>query len=238
LDPLLLRRSKQSYDDIFISGGPAQGLNFFDHLDYRKMFKARVFGMWFCPALRCTNHALPKAQESAIRIRNFSTALWNIRTSPLRLDATRMWRAGSQLVWYDSAFVFRSFATTRPESPYDLLGINRNATPKEIKLAYYREAKKWHPDMNPNNPAAKERFQRITSAYELLMDDRRRSEFDRTGQASSRSSGSSPGSQQYSQQQYSSQQQQHAEDVFRSVQQDLEILLSAFRSYSEDLQVC
>ena len=103
-------------------------------------------------------------------------------------------------------------------------------------MAYYREAKKWHPDMNPNNATAKERFQRITNAYELLMDDKRRSEFDRTGRTSSstRTSSGSAGSQQA--QQHNDTSQQHAEDVFRSVQQDLEILFAAFRSYSADVQ--
>ena len=130
----------------------------------------------------------------------------------------------------------RRLSTYQAESPYELLGIARTATPKEIKMAYYREAKKWHPDMNPNNATAKERFQRITNAYELLMDDKRRSEFDRTGRTSSstRTSSGSAGSQQAQQQNDAS--QQHAEDVFRSVQQDLEILFAAFRSYSADVQ--
>ena len=133
-------------------------------------------------------------------------------------------------------FIVRKLSTFRTESPYDLLGVSKSATQKEIKLAYYREAKKWHPDMIPNNPSAKERFQRITSAYELLMDDRRRGEFDRTGQTSSRATGSAGSQQQTQQHQQSYSNQQHAEDVFRSVQQDLEILLSAFRAYSEDIQ--
>ncbi len=45
-------------------------------------------------------------------------------------------------------------------------------------MAYYRDAKKWHPDMNPNNRLAKEQFQNLNGAYQLLIDDRRRAEFD------------------------------------------------------------
>jgi len=53
---------------------------------------------------------------------------------------------------------------------HDILGISENATPKEIKTAYRRLAKKYHPDLNPDDPQAEEMFIRITEAHNMLLD--------------------------------------------------------------------
>lgn len=60
---------------------------------------------------------------------------------------------------------------------YSLLGLTRHATPQEIKKAYYRLAKKWHPDVS-SDLDAKARFQRLGNAYQVLMDPRRRRLYD------------------------------------------------------------
>ena len=57
---------------------------------------------------------------------------------------------------------------------YDVLGVSRNATDDEIKRAYRALARKYHPDANPNDPAAGERFKEISVAYETLRDPERR----------------------------------------------------------------
>ncbi len=65
----------------------------------------------------------------------------------------------------------RAFAASnhgRQYDPYEVLGIDSSATDKEIKLAYFREAKKCHPDVNPNDPAARHKFQRCATAYDLI----------------------------------------------------------------------
>ncbi|KAJ1438363.1 J-domain from the Dnaj-like protein, partial [Ochromonadaceae sp. CCMP2298] len=77
------------------------------------------------------------------------------------------------------------------QSPYDLLKVDKSATDKEIKLAYFREAKKYHPDLNPNDPTAKAKFQRVAAAYEILSDPGRRRTYDFTG--STADSGSAEG---------------------------------------------
>ncbi len=65
--------------------------------------------------------------------------------------------------------------------PYEILEIPRNATPKDIKLAYFKAAKKYHPDLNPNDPKAREKFQLVSQAYEVLSDPNRRANYDATG---------------------------------------------------------
>ena len=62
---------------------------------------------------------------------------------------------------------------------YDILGIGRSASEKEIKSAYRTLAKQLHPDRNKDNPKAAERFSDITKAYDLLSDKDQRARYDR-----------------------------------------------------------
>lgn len=64
---------------------------------------------------------------------------------------------------------------------YQTLGVNRNATEKEIKSAFRKLAKQYHPDANPNDPAAEERFKQINQAYETLNDPNKRQMYDQFG---------------------------------------------------------
>lgn len=57
--------------------------------------------------------------------------------------------------------------------PYSFLGVSRSADETEIKKAYRALSKKYHPDNNPGNPAAEEKFKQIQSAYEQIMEERR-----------------------------------------------------------------
>jgi len=63
--------------------------------------------------------------------------------------------------------------------PYSELGVAKGANEKEIKSAYRKLAKKLHPDKNKDNPKASERFSNVTKAYDLLMDEEKRGQFDR-----------------------------------------------------------
>jgi molecular chaperone DnaJ len=66
---------------------------------------------------------------------------------------------------------------------YDILGVDRNATQDEIKRAYRRLAKKYHPDRNPDNKQAEEKLKEINKAYEVLKDPEKRANYDRFGTA-------------------------------------------------------
>ncbi|MCW5695917.1 MAG: J domain-containing protein [Bauldia sp.] len=63
--------------------------------------------------------------------------------------------------------------------PYDVLGIARTASHADVKKAFRRLAKKYHPDQNPEDKKAKERFSEINDAYEILGDETKRAQFDR-----------------------------------------------------------
>src|SRR5690606_39403177 len=63
--------------------------------------------------------------------------------------------------------------------PYEVLGVANNASAKEIKSAYRKLAKKYHPDQNPDDPKAKERFAAANQAYEIVGDAKNRAAFDR-----------------------------------------------------------
>lgn len=66
---------------------------------------------------------------------------------------------------------------------YEILGVPRSATQEEIKRAYRRLIRKCHPDLNPSDPAAGEKFKQIREAYEVLSDPNRRELYDRFGHA-------------------------------------------------------
>ena len=63
--------------------------------------------------------------------------------------------------------------------PYTVLGVKKDASQDEIQKAYRRLAKKFHPDLNPGNKQAEERFKEISAAYDLLGDPKKRIRFDR-----------------------------------------------------------
>ncbi len=66
---------------------------------------------------------------------------------------------------------------------YEVLGVNRDASEEDIKKAYRKLAMKWHPDRNPDNPKAEEKFKEAKEAYEILSEAPKRSAYDQYGHA-------------------------------------------------------
>src|ERR1700756_4284673 len=75
---------------------------------------------------------------------------------------------------------------------YEILGVSRTATDQEIKSAYRRLAMRHHPDKNPNDASAEEKFKEAAEAYSVLADAEQRRRYDRFGHAGV-SSGASAG---------------------------------------------
>jgi curved DNA-binding protein len=69
---------------------------------------------------------------------------------------------------------------------YEILGVSRDADQKEIKRAFRRLARKYHPDVNPDDEQAEDRFKEINEAYEVLSDPEKRAKYDQLGREWSR----------------------------------------------------
>ncbi|GAB1299960.1 DnaJ homolog subfamily A member 3, mitochondrial [Apodemus speciosus] len=78
---------------------------------------------------------------------------------------------------------FHTSASLAKDDYYQILGVPRNASQKDIKKAYYQLAKKYHPDTNKDDPKAKEKFSQLAEAYEVLSDEVKRKQYDAYGSA-------------------------------------------------------
>ena len=72
---------------------------------------------------------------------------------------------------------------------YEVLGVERNASKEELRKAYRKLAMQYHPDRNPDNKEAEEKFKEAAEAYEILNDDDKRARYDRFGHEGVRGSG-------------------------------------------------
>ncbi|XP_030646536.1 dnaJ heat shock protein family (Hsp40) member A3a [Chanos chanos] len=169
-------------------------------------------------AARCSSRWITVAVSSCHRraCLTFASSANGGPRSVTKVRAQQFWSAGSVLrqgpgnavtlrglsgVTSPHVICKLSFHTSAPSSSkqdyYQVLGVPRTATQKEIKKAYYQLAKKYHPDTNKDDPQAKEKFAQLAEAYEVLSDEGKRKQYDTYGSA-----GFDPGQAGAGQQQY------------------------------------
>ena len=64
---------------------------------------------------------------------------------------------------------------------YDVLGVSKNSSPEDLKSAYRKLAVKYHPDKNPSNKIAEDKFKEASEAYGILSDEQKKSNYDQFG---------------------------------------------------------
>src|SRR6201998_2311167 len=79
------------------------------------------------------------------------------------------------------AAVGANMATTTKQDYYEVLGVGRKAGPKDIRSAFRKLARKYHPALNPGDKAAEEKFKQIQEAYNVLSDSKKRQMYDQYG---------------------------------------------------------
>src|SRR5262249_55799888 len=72
-------------------------------------------------------------------------------------------------------------ATTTKQDYYELLGVPRKSSTKEIRTAFRKLARKYHPDLNPGDKSAEEKFKQLQEAYDVLSDAKKRQMYDEHG---------------------------------------------------------
>lgn len=129
-----------------------------------------------------------------------------------------------------------SSSTLLQKDYYQILGVSKNSSAKEIKKSYYELAKKYHPDTNKEDPDASKKFQEVSEAYEVLSDDTKRREYDTYGQTSEqmgRAGGGAPRGPQGFSQNWQFRSTVDPEELFRKIFGDANFGSKGFDDFSD-----
>src|SRR6202521_421255 len=78
-------------------------------------------------------------------------------------------------------FLKATMPTTAKQDYYELLGVPRKANAKDIRAAFRKLARKYHPDLNPGDKSSEEKFKQLQEAYDVLSDSKKRQMYDQYG---------------------------------------------------------
>ncbi|KAF8022292.1 hypothetical protein BT93_G2442 [Corymbia citriodora subsp. variegata] len=147
------------------------------HLLARRSLSSRLF-----------HDSTPSIFNSVFRgdLRRFGTGSWvanripsGFTSSPGNLRASFLSGASHSIL--GSTRSIHGTAIRYASDYYEILGVHKDASPSEIKKAYYGLAKKLHPDTNKSDPEAEKKFQEVSKAYEVLKDEEKRRIYDQVG---------------------------------------------------------
>nr|UUA79766.1 DnaJ subfamily a member 3-like protein [Octopus vulgaris] len=181
------------------------------------------------------NRHLPSARLSNYQ---FTSSRWftTLNVALYTEVSSRQEKLKKSLIPTTHVRLIHSSQTRNKQDYYNVLGVSKNADQKEIKQAYYRLAKKYHPDVNKNDPTAAKKFQEVSEAYEVIGDVEKRKQYDLFGMSGQSGFGGSQRSHGFGSTQSGFENFQstiNPEELFRKIFGDAGFKMSGFGNFQD-----
>uniref|UniRef100_A0A8C6ZIW5 DnaJ heat shock protein family (Hsp40) member A3 n=1 Tax=Nothoprocta perdicaria TaxID=30464 RepID=A0A8C6ZIW5_NOTPE len=150
---------------------------------WARMGQRRLLGRVAAPAGGCSHHCCGRCCMQGCRALRVAAEQRAPAAGPRGASSSRCGSGSTGPRRLPAAAFHSSAAARAKEDYYQVLGVPRSASQKDIKKAYYQLAKKYHPDTNKDDPKAKEKFSQLAEAYEVLSDEAKRKQYDAYGTA-------------------------------------------------------